>query len=1080
MTATYLQPSFVGGEWSKFAHGRADHPNYRKSMSRCVNGYPMAAGAWVRRPGTMLASLTRGGAAAALIPFSFEDNQPYTVELTEGFLRFYQGTSLIGGEAALISDISTATPAIVTLPEVHGLSDDAQVMIAASDPASAALLYRLTSRPFRVTAPSTTTLALYDAVTGAPIDGSTAGWTGSTTATISQISEVVSPYTEEQVVDVRNVQNETDMVLLHEDVFPQVLTATPPGTGVATFSIEPADFVDGPYLDPVEIVTLTPTGVNGLINLTLLAPLYDSARAYAEGDYVTSSSITYVSLQDQNVNHTPASSATYWEVSNAGAAINGGAGFTEADFGRHIRLFSEPLDWVAATTYAAKEAVKFDSQYWVALTAIAGDAESANEISITRPGVDATKWALLPSAARWTWGKIVDFPSSGLIAQDLAGSEIIGNFDVGEGVVAFDGDLSEPVGSGTAGRSEDLIEDDPSYLGKSFTSGFAISSAIVYPSSNDGLNLNGGSTGSLRLRAKNGVPADHDDGVLLGSTSFNASSQNSPITITSNDQTTTYTHVWIDFRDLPWKYNGAFNTYPTRTVSVSEIEFYNASAPAGSEVTVQILGDPLLYTTAIRTWRLGLFNLRDAAYPTNGCYHEGRLWLAGAVQNRFDCSRSNEFLNFSPTEADGSVPNNAAISYTFNADDLNRINWMVPDLQGIVAGTFGGEWLIDSPSTAIAGFAPTNIRARRVTKYKCAAVEPKRTGLTTVFVQRYKRQVHEFLADAYSGKFVGPELTELNREVSESGIEQLVYQQGLVPIIWMRKLDGSLAGATYRRTSMISTQPPELIGWHRHDLGSERSVTNISTGPSADGTLDTLMVVAKDDETGLHYVEVLANVFDENDELLSSAPALDSAIRPTTGAIVSTNLRLYGLWPLNGQEVAVWVGGLDCGDLTVTDGYVDVPLDSAGGLFTNRFLTQTASGEPDFGDLGVTLTDGRMVPVMVGYSFTSQGQLLRPLAQDQTGSQTGPALAKIRRTPKLQVLLHQAQGLSFGTSFTALRAALFETVGGRRYTPTELFSGVFDINVDDGYSYDSQLCWEISRPYPAALLAVGAPLTTEN
>jgi hypothetical protein len=69
--ATFLQHSFLGGEWSQSVQGRVDRPDYRTAMSVCLNGLPIEQGAWVRRPGFAHAGFTRGGRPARVIAFDF-------------------------------------------------------------------------------------------------------------------------------------------------------------------------------------------------------------------------------------------------------------------------------------------------------------------------------------------------------------------------------------------------------------------------------------------------------------------------------------------------------------------------------------------------------------------------------------------------------------------------------------------------------------------------------------------------------------------------------------------------------------------------------------------------------------------------------------------------------------------------------------------------------------------------------------------------------------------------------------------------------------------------------------------------
>ena len=114
--ATFLVPSFLGGAISQFAQGRVDRPEYRVSLNVCLNSFPVEAGAWTRRPGTMFAGHTRGGAAARVIKFDFSQTDAVTPEFTDGFLRFRSGAVLLGtNDRQVVVAVSAANPAVVQL-----------------------------------------------------------------------------------------------------------------------------------------------------------------------------------------------------------------------------------------------------------------------------------------------------------------------------------------------------------------------------------------------------------------------------------------------------------------------------------------------------------------------------------------------------------------------------------------------------------------------------------------------------------------------------------------------------------------------------------------------------------------------------------------------------------------------------------------------------------------------------------------------------------------------------------------------------------------------------------------------------
>lgn len=503
-----------------------------------------------------------------------------------------------------------------------------------------------------------------------------------------------------------------------------------------------------------------------------------------------------------------------------------------------------------------------------------------------------------------------------------------------------------------------------------------------------------------------------------------------------------------------------------------------ATVVSGIRFTLTIAGSALLYGgagTHFNSWQLGLCS-NAVGWPTCGVYHEGRLWLSGVIDNRIDSSMSNNIFTFSPTNFDGNVASNNGISAIFNASDVNAVFWMNSDERGIICGTQGGEWLVSSGS-ANTPLTPTNIQAHRATKIGCANMEPRRAGNTLVFVQRHQRKIMEYFPDVYSGRLTSPNLTGTAKHLTAAGIEEIAgYQQELAPLLWARMGDGSLKGVTYKRENLSSSQGPNFAGWHRHTLGSGRTVDSICMG-SIDGNLDNLMLVTTDN-AGSH-VEMMTDIFGETDAL-PDAWFLDDAIVPIVTAVSSTEVTFSGLWHLNGKTVQVFAGGLDCGDrgdgttgytdFVVSDGSITVPFAdgiSAGpgrGLFTQTFL-----------DAGAR--------VIVGFTYNSDGQLVRPMTQADSGARNGPAFAKISRGHRYGMKLVNTLGISVGGDLTQkIYPANFKTAGGASsIAALTLFTGIHQDTLRDDYGYENGApAWRIARPFPATVVAVGTNLSTQD
>lgn len=487
-----------------------------------------------------------------------------------------------------------------------------------------------------------------------------------------------------------------------------------------------------------------------------------------------------------------------------------------------------------------------------------------------------------------------------------------------------------------------------------------------------------------------------------------------------------------------------------------------------------------------------------AGYPTCGAYHEGRLWLGGVVPNRIDGSVSNGLtgstVSFSPTGPDGTVAEDDAVSVTFNSTDMNPTYWLVSTLQGLVCGTKNEEWLVQPGSSG--PIAADNIQIHRVTKYGSENIEPRITGLTFVFVQRFARKLLEYFADVFSGRFSAPNLSWPAKHLTQPGIAEIAYQRELAPIVWSRCNDGSLIGTTYKRESLFSSQGPTFAGWHRHSLGSNQSVESICVGPNVGGNLDSLAIVAQNTSSGIYDVQVATDLFDFTQTATTGAWFVDNGIVPSGGVVgasgTENGVTFNGLWHLNGNTVSAFICGLDCGDFAVSNGSMFVPFQSDNdGLFTLAYMEQlsAAGGFGNFAcpvDLAAGITTGRLtIPAVIGFTYTTQGQILRPGIPQDAGSMNGPPAGKVRRSHQYTALIQNgvSQTISFGTGFASpykMHAPIFKTAGNTPYMSNELYSGVFWDNLDDQYTFDSMLAWQITRPVPGTICSIGGFLGTQD
>lgn len=391
-----------------------------------------------------------------------------------------------------------------------------------------------------------------------------------------------------------------------------------------------------------------------------------------------------------------------------------------------------------------------------------------------------------------------------------------------------------------------------------------------------------------------------------------------------------------------WAYATITSITDDRTV---QADLHLIPKSAGPNI-VNDFGEPLLYlhdsSNPIIVYQMGLF--WGAQWPTNGTFHEGRFWYAGAVSNRIDSSVANVALQNSPTYYDGSVADDSGISAVFNFPEVYAILSMTPTPTGIICRAQCGEVLVQS-SQLSDPITPTSIQAHEVTKYGSANVEPVRVGFSLLMVQRYAKKLLDLTANVFSGRVSAANVSLTGEHLTEPGLAEIRFQRELTPILWATCPNGmgNWIGMSYKREDSYATSGPLFSGWHRHQHGGNRYPVSITIGTSQNGQTDALAMITNQPNPGfsdfnIGHVEFLTKIFREGESTLC-AWQVDNAIVPVSATISGQNAIFYGFWHGLGRRVSVYAGGLDCGDYIVQpDSSVIVPFGACNGLFTETYL----------------------------------------------------------------------------------------------------------------------------------------------
>ena len=105
--AKLIQPSFAGGEVSPSVAARVDLSKRAVAVERAENFFVRVTGGMESRPGLQFIAEAKTTGTTRIIPFEFNTEQTYIIELGDQYMRFYTygGQILSGG-----SPYEIATP----------------------------------------------------------------------------------------------------------------------------------------------------------------------------------------------------------------------------------------------------------------------------------------------------------------------------------------------------------------------------------------------------------------------------------------------------------------------------------------------------------------------------------------------------------------------------------------------------------------------------------------------------------------------------------------------------------------------------------------------------------------------------------------------------------------------------------------------------------------------------------------------------------------------------------------------------------------------------------------------------------
>jgi hypothetical protein len=430
-------------------------------------------------------------------------------------------------------------------------------------------------------------------------------------------------------------------------------------------------------------------------------------------------------------------------------------------------------------------------------------------------------------------------------------------------------------------------------------------------------------------------------------------------------------------------------------------------------------------------YKLGAWS-DTTGWPQRVQFHEQRIVFARttAEPQSLWMSRSADFTNMAPTDEDASVPDDAAIAYSFASNEVNAITWLETGAVMLI-GTSGGEWQARASTSIQEPITPKNISILQQTDYgSIDNIRGFKVGSAVLFVQRSGRKVREMTYSFELDKWVARDVTIIAEHILRRGGKayKACYQKEPTSILWIALTDGTLVTLTYDKDQ-------EVVAWAAHTIQSG-AVEAIVCTPSNNGADQEVYMVVKRTISAatIRTIEKLRPEYlpSTSGQVLADAFFVDGGLSYTFNPAITD---VHGLGNLEGLAVMALADGIIRGPFTVASGFITLPVAAqkiqVGLKYVSRVKTLTTEGGSPFG--------------------TSQG--------------------KTKRIDKLAIRVSNSVSVSHGTDLAALTAESF-SLGA-------LFSGDYQVNLEAPYSVDSGYYLQTEDPVPLIICAL-MPQPTVN
>jgi Ubiquitin-activating enzyme E1 FCCH domain len=217
--ATLVQRSFSGGELAPSLYARVDTAKYAAGLRTCRNMLIMRHGGAQNRPGSTFVCESKDSTKSVrLIPFVFNNDQTYTLEFGDQYMRVIKNGIQQKLASQNITGITAANPAVLTYSGADTYSNGDEVYIS-----GVLGMTQVNNRWFKV-ADLNAGANTFELQTMDGVDLDASGYTAySSGGTVSEVYELATPYLEADLFDLQFVQSADVITIVHPDYAPREL-----------------------------------------------------------------------------------------------------------------------------------------------------------------------------------------------------------------------------------------------------------------------------------------------------------------------------------------------------------------------------------------------------------------------------------------------------------------------------------------------------------------------------------------------------------------------------------------------------------------------------------------------------------------------------------------------------------------------------------------------------------------------------------------------------------------------------------------------------------------------------------------